>query len=531
MVQKKDDIKNTLQEKLRLCQMTEEDLTHYLYQLANPKLSDEIKIEFSKNALIHFDSLISNYPPYEIIHIAFENQAHHFLSEYCTKHHLNEQEILYSELLSLLTNPTKRKAYHAFHVFKNSTIDIVEKQKEKKLEAIVLNSLNHDELKTDEQKTIAILKALKKQCKIDYAKNIPFYFSKELSLFSLATTFDFNECNPIEALRKTLYEAYKDSALISDEEKEEIKNLMNQYGIHSLTFRTNQEMAQVLTELKHYIDSTKKIFNIEDTEFGEGQLNINLVQVEDGYSIKGFKEANEKLGQVCGVYDNDRQTLALFKTENKEEACMSFLHEYTHFRQSIAHFHKTMKKDFNALYEEVFLKPTPNKNLENIDKTMEVLKKYIKHIDPIKEYVLKEIQSNENGFFYEMKRKKEIKNLVLNSVNQFDEKIKNWELVYTIIQNNILGFNQNHSYEQNIWQKRDKKNKQTYWLDAMEIHARINTELYNQNYLHSEANQDKDFSHETLNQLNSKMPKFNQLCLDIFREMKKENQYKNKLMI
>jgi hypothetical protein len=527
----KSEIIKTQIEKLLNSPLTEESFTSYLYQLSNPYISEEVQAHFSTLALNHFKSLIDTYTSEQLIPIIFENQAFEFLHTYCVEKNLNEEDILYADLFSLLTNPVKRKAYHAFNVFQSQIDKEKELSEEERLEKLILSTLEKQKEQTEKEQVIALLKELKKECKQYFNKKEPFYFSHELSLFSLAKAFDFYELNPIQALRKTLYHAYKDCAIVSEASEKELQKILSQYGIKSIILRTEEDIEDNIKNLYKYIHTVKEVFNLNDSEVGEALLHINLVQPEDANSIKEYVKSNHKLGDLGGGYDDKVQTLVVFDNCNQEESLVTFLHEYTHFRQLIANFNQTVKKEFNLIYDDVFFKPTPEKMKEHLDRTVDFLKKFTTDTTSIKDYLIKEMETNDHSFFHAIKRKKEIKEILLLSMVDVQEVKQNWEVLYTVINNNLLKHNTNHSFEQNIWKQRDKKIKMKYWLEPIEIHARINTELYNKHHLHSTSINDKDFSTTTLERLESKIPKFNELCIQTYRDMKMLKQTPKKFNV
>lgn len=428
------------------------------------------------------------------------------------------------DCLTLLLNKDLRENLYSFVSYQNETLTQKEIEIENRLEQKITFILNEKISALNQVQKC--LKMLKKEIKKIYGNTPPHFFSHNLNLFQLASFFDETQTHDINALIKcfSIYEinSFKPNSF----ENEEIKSLMRDFEIKELIFKpTNTSSTKdTIDYIKKQYELTQKVFNIEKKELGENELSLHLLPCVEKSKIKEIKNAGN-LGEIEGFFFKEHSNITLFFNSTfSEKEYLNFIHEYTHFRQKLAQFKTYLKNDFDLLYKEVFLTHTPVKKQENFEKTITFLTPFFENIQPIKNYLEKELnQSKKLNVLTELKRKYEIKSILKSTLFQDETVVKSWTIPYKIIENKLLNHNNLYSYEHNTWVQRDKKIKSVYWMDAEEIHARINSELINKNVVHANQEEDKDFSKETLEKLKTKIPLFNELCIQVYKDMKKNS--------
>lgn len=292
-----------------------------------------------------------------------------------------------------------------------------------------------------------------------------------------------------------------------------IDTIVKKYSFNSILVHKSINEKNFVKVLEECIKETKSFFNLNDNEVGNNEINL----------IFEKKVINN---MVLGEFNSANNIIYISSGEKNQTS--TFIHEYTHYLQ----------------YKDT-------KFIKDLKKVKELSQEWINYeTEDFAELLFNNFKKSYGSIFITNQKDNWLKilvKLIKSSENEkiFVEKIKvkskslfKLDLVYEIFKDFILSNeilkinafytsqkNKDYSFEYYLWEALDndifKKNKKEYWGKPLEIHARLNEEIYNNN-----MNKFGNINPGKLKQMKIMIEGFNQLFIGEL-----ENRKSNKLSI
>lgn len=288
-----------------------------------------------------------------------------------------------------------------------------------------------------------------------------------------------------------------------------LKSICKKYNLHNISIENAFLKPNLIDYLENSLETVKRFFNLDNHEVGEGVLELNFV-------------AREVSGPQ-GYFHGPSTSITI--TENCSTSI--FLHEYTHFRQYAGflgndklqgQIHPAMK-NLIAHFEG---------HNSTVEELRDVLHKfaslYLNNLDEF-DTVVQHATDFKTEWKYLKKIFEKIINKELNEVYHEHKKAYT-KLILSDLKLRMTSFKQGQSlaftYYQKLNQLKREHIKNNYWTEPVELHARMNEALANQDNYREKNSILNDFLLKTIK---PHLEKFNQLLIHNARELKKHNQF------
>lgn len=280
-------------------------------------------------------------------------------------------------------------------------------------------------------------------------------------------------CENIEDIKKWMMSANLSNKeqYLDAQQQEKIEHLVNQYNLRGLYIDKSCNVHQVLSNLEKAFKDITVFFQIRDDEIGNSELKISIEKNQDNISVM----SKETVGGYNSVTDT------IFATETSKMSSI-LLHEYTHYLQHLAHptDRMTFKPGFDNSAEwkniEEILKNTVIKEEEII----QLMPDYVQSIlnTPLSNKQKKEIMDMTDktlkGQYSEEQIVKHLESMNIDTIYDirffFDNKLKEYISAALI--------DKYPSFDYNYWYLKDNGKEKGYWQQPVEIHARLNQDLF-----------------------------------------------------
>lgn len=303
------------------------------------------------------------------------------------------------------------------------------------------------------------------------------------------------------------------SAEVNEIEEEayrnELSSICRKYNLHNISIENGFLTPHLIYFLENALKTVKEFFKLQNHEVGEGVLELNFL-ARDVSGPKGYfhgPSTSITITKNCGL--------------------SIFLHEYTHFRQyagfsanenlkeAIKPAIKTLMHSFESHYS------TAEEFKEVITKFASL---YLNNLDEFNQTI-----ANLIDFKTEWKyMQKSFERIIQKELNEgFNENKKVYsKMLLSEIKLRVMSFQEGKSLASSFYKKLNKLKREhiktNYWTEPVELHARMNEALANQdNY------QDKNplFNSFLLRTIKPQLEKFNSLLISNARMLKNENKF------
>lgn len=268
------------------------------------------------------------------------------------------------------------------------------------------------------------------------------------------------------------YNKHTNKEELKSEYNSQLQDLINRYDLKSIIIHKDRNTKQVVDIIKASIKEIQKFFNLEDNDVGNNELNLIFADSQSNKS---------------GEYQIESMTIRMFtKGLTEEEEISIVLHEYTHYLQFKDNYgvHKLNElKDMSKQWVDYSIKDF-TKNLYNNFSNYYYMEEQKDNWLLLIEETLKQAE-NGNDFLNILKDKSsKLFKCILDSEDFKKAEAKHEVVMVDIYLNSQK--NKEYSYETLLWKEYDNnrdlyvknKNKKEYWNEPIEIHARLNQDLY-----------------------------------------------------
>lgn len=268
------------------------------------------------------------------------------------------------------------------------------------------------------------------------------------------------------------YNKHTNKEELKSEDNSQLQDLIKKYDLKSIIIHKDRNIKQVVKIIKASIEEVQRFFKLKDEEIGNNELNLIFTDRKNDRS---------------GEYQIDNIAIKMFtKHLTEEEEISIFLHEYTHYLQH---------KDSHGIQKLNELKEMSEKWIDYsindfTKKLYDNFRNYYYMEEQKENWLLlieQTIKQAENGNdFLNILKDKSVK--LFNTTSEYDY-FKKEDSEHEVVMVDIYlesQKNKDYSYEHLLWKEYDnnrnlyikQKNRKEYWNEPIEIHARLNQELY-----------------------------------------------------
>jgi uncharacterized protein YqgQ len=281
-------------------------------------------------------------------------------------------------------------------------------------------------------------------------------------------------CTDLDRLKNWMSSANlfdKKEKCLDMNQQQRMENLVNQYNLRGLYIDKSCNINQVLDNLEKAFKDITEFFQIRDDEIGQSELKISIEN--------NNKNVSSMSKETTGGYNIITNTI--FATEGSKISS-TLLHEYTHYLQHLAYLKDRMSftPDFDnnpewKALDEILINTTVTKE-EIIQSMPEYFQGILDTVLSLeqKEKVMDIAGKRLNGQYSEEQMIAECESLDIDTIydmqffsrNHFKDYIK------------AALIDKYASFDYNYWYLQDKEKERGYWQKPIEIHARLNQDLF-----------------------------------------------------
>jgi hypothetical protein len=324
--------------------------------------------------------------------------------------------------------------------------------------------------------------------------------------------------------------------LNNDWEKIHLEKIIDISPIQEVLIKYN--LKCLVFDKKHNIDTLNHILNIgflkishvlkiEPLKIGQGELYIDCAIYETNENVLGsfFSEKNalwlntNKIGLNAHIKDISQTKL--------NDLTSTFVHEYTHFLQYLNEpnpkiiFENNLKDDWGNIVNTINYKKYSKDDIHDIFITL-VKKIMINEEVAIDNDKIDNLKLQFNEYFENNNSSslKKIKSIIIKDTTKENEEFVYFKKMIELFK---ISYKKPEAFQEELWRNYDKVfngkydiHKTTYWSNPIEIHARLNQEIFLKDsssmldvghFLSSEEKND------LIQLLKPKLEKFNQLLI------------------
>lgn len=304
--------------------------------------------------------------------------------------------------------------------------------------------------------------------------------------------------------------------LINEDQVFQLKQILSKYSISNIVIHKDKDIEETIKIIKESANEIKFQFNLEDHEVGNHDLSII------------FYHINQNQESMLAYFYDKNKSISFCNNLSYKDNVSIFIHEYTHYLQFQDEILMKKLEELGKLSKEwiSYAQKDFAENLFNyiaVDYYENIL--HSKKVDWLSliEYSIEKCHDGETLFNF---IKKESSHLFTSEdYNCF----KQYNFEHAIIITDIYyqtQKNKDYSYEYYLWEnleknrilpsKHKKKSDSIYWNAPLEIHARLNEDLYEErtNETYTSINPAK------LKQMKSMIQNFNEMFVSRIRENK-----------
>lgn len=294
---------------------------------------------------------------------------------------------------------------------------------------------------------------------------------------------------------------------MNSEIKEKLKEIKEQYHFRNIIVHNQFFNNNSIDEFIDHIEQTKSIFNLSDEEVGHDSLDIYF-----------DNEPNNKINDINGYYEPNAHYIVIHKYLTNT----IFVHEYTHAQQFLSKMRYGQSVSCDEQLNQLMTQMSKHQvsKEETIDFMLSSVKHTLHNTDKLKDLIHKMIDFKNSFKDMKVAFEKEIKNNIKSG--------HDYSYTLSKLKTKLDSYKQNShtslaiNYFKKLDQSKKMDNRDVYWNEDIEIHARLNERMIDE---HANFEQ---FNESLVNYIKPHLDKFNLLLAQNMRVLKENNELPNK---